>query len=587
MTMESKAVIRCAIYTRKSSEEGLEQSFNSLDAQREACEAFIASQRHEGWRALPALYADGGYSGGNLERPALKRLLDDVQANKVDTIVVYKVDRLTRSLADFAKIVEALDARGVSFVSVTQQFNTTTSMGRLTLNILLSFAQFEREVTGERIRDKIAASKRKGMWMGGTVPLGYDVKDRKLLVNPDDAKMVVRLFHLYLELGCVSKLKARLDQDGIKSKSRTSAAGKRSGGTSYYRGALYQILKNRIYLGEIPHRGQNHPGEHTAIVPRELWERVQAQLKSDHQGRRNGLKANSPSLLVGLLQDAEGNRFTPCHTSKNGRRYRYYVCQAASDGKEAEEAENRPSRVPAHDVERQVVLRLQSFLQSGRKVMDELCSPEDPAARTQQILARAAKQFDQLSSGAPAVVKVFVRKVVQRVVVHPDRIEVEVVKQKLRDILTADSHASSVPAATQQPEQTSSDVIRFNIEARVKRCGGEMRLAFPPDHPGPTQAPSLVASSLLKALARGRQWYEWIVAGEVLGRRSIAQKLRLDERYVGRVLECAFLAPDIVEAILDGHQPSDLTFKKLTHRVPLSWIEQRRQLGFQTPHSRQ
>jgi site-specific DNA recombinase len=511
----------------------------------------------------------------------LKRLLDDIQANKVDTIVVYKVDRLTRSLADFAKIVEALDARGVSFVSVTQQFNTTTSMGRLTLNILLSFAQFEREVTGERIRDKIAASKRKGMWMGGTIPLGYDVKDRKLVVNPDDAKIVVRLFHLYLELGCVSKLKARLDQEGIKSKSRTSAAGNRSGGTSYCRGALYQILKNRIYLGEIPHRGQNHPGEHASIVPQELWDRVQAQLKSDHQGRRNGLKANSPSLLVGLLQDAEGNRFTPCHTTKNGRRYRYYVCQAASDGREAGKVANRPSRVPAHDVERQVVLRLQSFLQSGREVMDELCLPEDPAARTQQILAGATKQFDQLSSGAPAVIKDFARRVIQRVVVHADRIEVEVGKQKLRDTLTADPHASSARAATHQLEQGSSDVISLDIKARVKRCGGEMRLVFPPDHPGPTQAPpSPPASSLLKALTRGRQWHEWIVAGEVLGQRAIAQRLGLNERYVGRVLECAFLAPDIVEAILDGRQPPDLTFKKLTHRLPLSWIEQRRELGF-------
>jgi site-specific DNA recombinase len=581
MTTQSKAVIRCAIYTRKSSEEGLEQSFNSLDAQREACEAFIASQRHEGWRALPARYDDGGYSGGNLERPGLKRLLEDIEANKVDTIVVYKVDRLTRSLANFAKIVEALDARGVSFVSVTQQFNTTTSMGRLTLNILLSFAQFEREVTGESIRDKIAASKRKGMWMGGTVPLGYDVKDRKLIVNPEDAKMVVRLFNLYLELGCVSKLKARLDQEGIKSKARTSAAGNRSGGTSYYRGALYQILKNRIYLGEIPHRGQNHPGEHAAIVPRELWNRVQAQLRSNNQGRRNGLKANSPSSLVGLLQDAEGNRFTPCHTTKNGRRYRYYVCQTTSDGSDAA---NRPSRVPAHDVERQIVLRLQSFLQSGREVMDELCLPEDPEARVQQIIAGAAKQFDQLSSGAPAVVKDFVRKVVQRVVVHPDRIEVEVGKQKLRDTLTADAHSSSARPATQQLEQGSSDVIRFDIEARVKRCGGEMRLVFPPDHPGPTQAP---ASSLFKALARGRQWYEWIVAGEVSGRRSIAQRLGLNERYVGRVLECAFLAPDIVEAILDGRQPPDLTFKKLTHGLPPSWSEQRWELGFPSLHPRQ
>jgi DNA invertase Pin-like site-specific DNA recombinase len=309
MSAEPKVVTRCAIYTRKSSEEGLEMSFNSLDAQREACQAFIVSQRHEGWRAIPSRYDDGGFSGGTLDRPALKRLLEDVEANKVDTIVVYKVDRLTRSLADFAKIVEALDARKVSFVSVTQQFNTTTSMGRLTLNVLLSFAQFEREVTGERIRDKIAASKRKGMWMGGTIPLGYDLKERKLIVNPEEANLVRRFFHLYRELECVSKLKMRLDQEGITSKVRTSAAGNRSGGTSYSRGALYDILQNRIYLGEIQHRGQNYPGKHEAIVPRELWERVQDQLSSDNQGRRNGLKANSPSLLVGLLQDVDGNRF--------------------------------------------------------------------------------------------------------------------------------------------------------------------------------------------------------------------------------------------------------------------------------------
>ena len=238
MSTEHKPAVRCAIYTRKSSEEGLEQSFNSLDAQREACQAFILSQRQEGWRALPTRYDDGGYSGGNLERPALQQLLADVEANKVDTIVVYKVDRLTRSLADFAKIVEALDARGVSFVSVTQQFNTTSSMGRLTLNVLLSFAQFEREVTGERIRDKIAASKRKGMWMGGVPPLGYDLKERKLIVNPKEAQLVCDLYRLYLELGCVSKLKSHLDREGIKSKVRISLAGNRSGGSSYSRGAL-------------------------------------------------------------------------------------------------------------------------------------------------------------------------------------------------------------------------------------------------------------------------------------------------------------------------------------------------------------
>jgi site-specific DNA recombinase len=272
-------------------------------------------------------------------------------------------------------------------------------------------------------------------------------------------------------------------------------------------------------------------------------------------------------------------RATP---QKNGRRYRYYVCPATSGGKEAA---NKPSRVPAHDVEWRVALSLQSFLHSGRAVMDELSLPADPAARTQQIMAGAAKQFDQLSSRAPVVVRDFVRKVVQRVVVHADRIEVQVGKQKLRDTLTADPHTSSARSATQYLEQGSSDVISLDIEARIKRCGGEMRLVFPPDHPG--QAPSHPVSSLLKAVARGRQWYEWIVAGEVSRRRSIAQRVGLNERYVGRVLECAFLAPDTVEAILDGRQPSDLTFGKLTHRLPLSWIDQRRELGFPSLHTRQ
>lgn len=272
--------------------------------------------------------ATSSWSGGNLARPALKRLLADVEAKKVDTIVVYKVDRLTRSLADFAKIVEAFDARGVSFVSVTQQFNTTSSMARLTLNVLLSFAQFEREVTGERIRDKIAASKRKGMWMGGTVPLGYEVKDRKLIVNPEEAKLVTRIFRLYLELGCVRKLKARLDREGIVTKLRMSGVGNQSGGASYARGALYKILQNRIYLGQIHHQKQYYPGEHEAIVARQLWDRVREKLKANTQERRLGMRTESPGLLVGLLLDSEGKRFVPSHTLKDGRRYRYYVCQS-------------------------------------------------------------------------------------------------------------------------------------------------------------------------------------------------------------------------------------------------------------------
>src|SRR5713226_276799 len=320
---------RCAVYTRKSSEEGLEQAFNSLHAQREACEAYIKSQAHEGWRLAKASYDDGGFSGGSMERPALQRLLAEVAAGRINVIVVYKVDRLTRSLADFARIVETLDGHGASFVSVTQQFNTTTFMGRLTLNVLLSFAQFEREVTGERIRDKIAASKRKGMWMGGTVPLGYVVKNRKLMVNATEAERVREIYRQYLKLGCVSKLKIYLERKGIRSRERISQTGRKTGGAAYSRGALYNILQNRIYLGEIEHRGQVYPGEHEGIVPRELWERVQAQLRANNHTHQNVLRAAMPSLLVGLVYDERGNRFTPAHAVKNGKRYRYYVSQAA------------------------------------------------------------------------------------------------------------------------------------------------------------------------------------------------------------------------------------------------------------------
>ena len=273
------AIFRCAIYTRKSSDEGLEQEFNSLDAQREACEAYIVSQRHAGWTALPDLYDDGGLSGGTMERPALQRLLADVRAGKVQIIVVYKVDRLTRSLADFAKIVDVLDAHDASFVSVTQQFNTTTSMGRLTLNMLLSFAQFEREIAGERIRDKIAASKAKGMWMGGNVPLGYDVRDRKLIVNPTEAESVRMIFRRYAELGSVALLKAELDLLGVVSKRREGAGGFLSGGKPFSRGALYLLLQNRLYRGEIAHKGNVYPGQHQAIVDVELWQVVQRQAR--------------------------------------------------------------------------------------------------------------------------------------------------------------------------------------------------------------------------------------------------------------------------------------------------------------------
>jgi site-specific DNA recombinase len=314
--------VRRAIYTRKSSEEGLEQDFNSLHAQREACEAYIKSQKHEGWACLPASYDDGGISGATLDRPALQQLLADIQAGRIDVIVVYKVDRLTRSLADFAKIVEVFDAKGVSFVSVTQQFNTTTSMGRLTLNVLLSFAQFEREVTGERIRDKIAASKKKGMWMGGNPPLGYEAKDRTLVVVESEAQTVRHIFERYVVLGSVRLLKQELDAQGVVSKAWVSTSGRPWGGRSLARGALYLMLQNRIYLGEIVHKDQHYPGEHRPIVNRALWDQAQALLAGNAVDRKIGGGSKSPSLLAGLIFDGDGHRMTPSHAVKAGKRCR-------------------------------------------------------------------------------------------------------------------------------------------------------------------------------------------------------------------------------------------------------------------------
>src|SRR5213075_1397198 len=323
MKAPSVKPVRCAIYTRVSTEHGLDQEFNSLDAQYDAASAYIKSQAHAGWTLIRSRYDDGGYSGGSTDRPDLQRLLDDIRARKIDVIVVYKVDRLTRSLADFAKLVELFDAQGVSFVSVTQQFNTTTSMGRLTLNVLLSFAQFEREVTGERIRDKIAASKKKGMWMGGVPPLGYQCQDHKLILIPSEAETVQHIFRRYAALGSVRLLQQELDAAGIRSKSWISTPGRRWGGKPLARGALYTMLRNRIYRGEIVHKDQHYPGEHEPIIDEKLWDEVQAKLAANAVERSAGEAVASPSLLAGLLYDGQGHRMSPSHAVKNGMRYRY------------------------------------------------------------------------------------------------------------------------------------------------------------------------------------------------------------------------------------------------------------------------
>lgn len=344
--------VRCAIYTRKSSDEGLDQSFNSLDAQREACEAYIKSQKHEGWKTLAARYDDGGASGGNMQRDALQRLLTEIDQGRVDMVVVYKIDRLTRSLADFAKLVERLDAAGASFVSVTQQFNTSTSMGRLTLNVLLSFAQFERELTAERIRDKIAASKKKGIWMGGLVPLGYDKRDEALVINSSEAACVRSLFQAYLELGNVRALKEHVDRLRLRTKTRTLQSGRVTEGKPFSRGRLYSLLRNPIYIGKIKHKTELYEGVHDAIIEQALWDEVQTKLSHNAVERNSSKNSRNPSPLAGRLFDASGRPLTPSHSNKNGRRYRYYVSQ------------DRNLRLPAAELE----IAVENALRSDREL---------------------------------------------------------------------------------------------------------------------------------------------------------------------------------------------------------------------------
>jgi site-specific DNA recombinase len=414
--------VHCAIYTRKSTEEGLEQDFNSLDAQREACEAFIASQKHEGWVALPTYYDDGGYSGGTLERPALQRLLDDIRGSKVDVVVVYKIDRLTRSLLDFAKIVEVFDAHGVSFVSVTQAFNTATSMGRLTLNVLLSFAQFEREVTGERIRDKIAASKKKGMWMGGYPPLGYDLKDRKLVVNEAEAETVRYTFRRYQELGSVRLLKEHLDATGIVSKNRTAPDGRPYGGKPMARGALCHMLQNRIYRGEIVHKTQAYPGEHTPIIDEDLWLGVQKTLATNRVDRGAGKGNHHLSLLAGLIYDAHGEPMTASHAVKKDVRYRYYISKTFVTGNAP--GAKRGQRIPAAHIESLVTSRIRAWLADPVAVLNAVQCRGPEAVAQKRLLDEAARHAASWQEFDAERLRAILRAMVTRVQVHSDRVDV-------------------------------------------------------------------------------------------------------------------------------------------------------------------
>jgi site-specific DNA recombinase len=565
---------RCAIYTRKSSDEGLEQAFNSLDAQREACAAFIQSQKHEGWKVSLTLYDDGGYSGGSLERPALKRLLADIEAGQIDVIVVYKVDRLTRALSDFAKLVEIFDRRGTSFVSITQQFNTTTSMGRLTLNVLLSFAQFEREVIGERVRDKIAASKKKGMWMGGWPPLGYDVKERKLVINEDEASTVVDICRRYLELKSVRALKDELAEAGINSKRRVRPDGTEYGGKQFSRGALYLMLQNRIYRGEITHKGNSFPGEHPAIIDQPLWDEVQTVLAKNRIERATGERAKHPSLLAGLVFDETGDRLTPTYSVKKGTRYRYYVSTALLTG--AGRSRSNSRRIPASDLEGLVIDRLRAFFTDPAAVLDAIGDESDSSSGQSQLIERSRQVAEDLEALAPGEVKATLMTLLCRVEVKPEQIEINISRHRSAALLAGQS--INLAFEDHALKRDSDDVIMLAAPARLKRVGREMKILVDNDDDN-----TAIDTSLLRIIARSHDIQTRLNQNAELTVHDIAREERISAAYIYNLLRLPWLAPDITTAIVNGRQPQQLNAKTLMRRasrLPADWSEQRTQLGF-------
>ena len=501
---------RCAVYTRKSTEHNLDLEFNSLHAQREACEAYIKSQMHEGWRLIPDRYDDGAFSGASLDRPDLQRLLADIRAGKIDTVVVYKVDRLTRSLTDFARLVELFDKHGVSFVSVTQAFNTTTSMGRLTLNVLLSFAQFEREVIGERVRDKIAASKRKGLFMGGNIPLGYVNRDKKLVVVPEEAERVRWIFQRCLELGSIGKLLEEMNRLGVRTKVQPLSNGRTRGGGPFGKGALAYLLRNRCYVGEIAHRGEIHPADHEPIIEKQVFDAVQAKLQENKIARKLKLRS-SPHLLTGLLFDSAGNRMSPSHTVKKGVRYRYYVSQGLLQSRQAADL-GEITRVSATDVEETVM----GFLHQKVRV--------------------TADARDALES------------LVERIVVRQDGLEIHPVR------------APSGPKA--DPAFAEVEILAW----RPKVTRLEQGIAHTPSSPAGGDGRS--RDMLLTAIATSRCWVGQLMEGVSIS--EIASSDGRSERQIRTLLNLAFMPPADLKAILDGYCPAD-TITNRARRVPLLW----------------
>jgi len=538
MKPTERKVFRCAIYTRKSTEHNLDLEFNSLDAQREACEAYIKSQAHEGWRLIPDHYDDGGLSGASLDRPALQKLLADVRAGKITIVVVYKVDRLTRSLADFAKLVELFDQHQVSFVSVTQSFNTTTSMGRLTLNVLLSFAQFEREVIGERVRDKIAASKRKGIWVGGPIPLGYRCIDKKLVVVPEEAEGVRTIFARYLALGSIGALIEDLDRRGIRTKANGRTDGRLRGGIRFGVGSLAHLLKNRFYVGEVVYRGEVHRGEHEPILDRDLFAAVQAKLVANAVARQVRLKG-SPAILIGRIFDDRGNRMSPTHSNKLGVRYRYYVSHALLQQRKAEAGSI--ARVPAPEIE--------AFVLDGvRKHRASIGEVEHPTTIADRDL---------------------IERHVDSVIVKRQALEVRLVPTSEASVQTEEPSIND-SAPRQLPTTTIMLAWTAPSLAAVK---GIVH--------APSAKPAMKPESrdaLLTAIVKARGWID-DVEHRAASFAEIAAREGKAERHIRLLAPLAFVSPRIIVALIDGTAPADLTVTGLARALPYSWTQQERRIG--------
>ena len=547
--MSTKQILRCAIYTRKSSEEGLEQEFNSLHAQREACAAYISSQKHEGWQALKTHYDDGGFSGGNMERPALKQLLEDIKAGRIDVIVVYKVDRLSRSLHDFARMVDVFDKHNVSFVSVTQQFNTTTSMGRLTLNVLLSFAQFEREVTGERIRDKIAASKAKGMWMGGPVPFGYNAVEKKLVINKQEAEIVRTIFTRYLELGCVRLLQKELKEKGVRTKVRKWKDGRLFGGGFFGRGNLYFLLANSIYTGHAHHKEKLYAGQHEAIIDQALWDTVQQHIGANAVQHKS--RSQETAFLTGKLFDDSGESLRPVHANRRGRRYPYYISRRLTT--DTVDQVNDSWRLPGQEIERTIAQAVRTILNDHHAVTMAL-QGSGVASRHIPAILQAAHEIGNKSDNTEACIKF-----IERVDLRQDGIHL---KLSLDSLMAVKTH--HVPTIT------------HDIPMRMKRRGVEMRLVIG------NSSPARKDITLIRTTARAHGWFHELASGRVQSLAEIASREGIHKSDVTKRLSLAFLAPDLVEAIIEGQQPADLVTGKLVKHIelPPEWPEQKRVLGF-------